>query len=238
MIALVEGTGTKVVEYYYDAWGKLLSKTGTLAGTLGTLNPFRYRGYVYDEETGLYYLRSRYYWAERCRFVNADIVTKENMYSYCYNSPMNYSDSNGETASNITPYGDNANCFAYALRLEYDPRTLQEFDHKPQPGEFSDPANAVNLDSDKWLGRNEFANKVIDRAMCDASVLGMKIEQVKTPNYETTDRSWVIALATSYHSPKWDVYIGFHTIMIIIGGEKKKMELGHISLEITQSCTF
>lgn len=38
----------------------LISKTGSLAATIGTLNPFRYRGYVYDEETGLYYLRSRY----------------------------------------------------------------------------------------------------------------------------------------------------------------------------------
>ena len=37
------------------------------------MQPFRYRGYVFDEETGLYYLRSRYYNAERCRFVNADI---------------------------------------------------------------------------------------------------------------------------------------------------------------------
>ena len=47
--------------------------TGELAETLGKVQPFRYRGYVFDEETGLYYLRSRYYNAERCRFLNADI---------------------------------------------------------------------------------------------------------------------------------------------------------------------
>ena len=61
IVAIVDGGGNQVVEYTYDAWGRPLSKTGTKADTLGTLNPFRYRGYVYDEETGLYYLRSRYY---------------------------------------------------------------------------------------------------------------------------------------------------------------------------------
>ena len=61
VIALIDSNGKKVVEYKYDAWGRMLSKTGTMTSTLGTLNPFRYRGYVYDEETGLYYLRSRYY---------------------------------------------------------------------------------------------------------------------------------------------------------------------------------
>lgn len=48
-----------MVEYKYDAWGKLLQTAGTLASTLGKLNPLRYRGYVYDEESGLYYLRYR-----------------------------------------------------------------------------------------------------------------------------------------------------------------------------------
>ncbi len=43
--------------YYYDAWGKILASTGELA----ELNPLRYRGYVYDQETGFYYLQSRYY---------------------------------------------------------------------------------------------------------------------------------------------------------------------------------
>ena len=61
-----------MVSYTYDAWGKMISKTGTLATTLGTLQPFRYRGYIFDEETGLYYLRSRYYNPNLCRFINAD----------------------------------------------------------------------------------------------------------------------------------------------------------------------
>ena len=55
VVALLDSTGTVVVSYVYDAWGRPISKTGTLANTLGTVQPFRYRGYVYDEETELYY---------------------------------------------------------------------------------------------------------------------------------------------------------------------------------------
>ena len=68
VVALVDTSGTKVVEYTYDAWGKPIDKTGSHASTLGTVQPFRYRGYVFDEETGLHYLRSRYYRAIRGRF--------------------------------------------------------------------------------------------------------------------------------------------------------------------------
>ena len=59
IVAILNSSGTAVVQYTYDAWGKVLSITGSMASTLGTLNPLRYRGYVYDQETGLYYLRSR-----------------------------------------------------------------------------------------------------------------------------------------------------------------------------------
>ncbi len=73
VIAILDADGNVVVSYMYDAWGAPLWCTGELAETLGKVQPFRYRGYVFDEETGLYYLRSRYYNAERCRFLNADI---------------------------------------------------------------------------------------------------------------------------------------------------------------------
>ena len=49
IVAIVDAAGNLVVEYKYDAWGKLLSATGTLAATRGKWNPFRYRGYVYDD---------------------------------------------------------------------------------------------------------------------------------------------------------------------------------------------
>ena len=61
-----------MLEYTYDTWSDLLTKTGTLAATLGTPNPFRWRSYVYDEETYRYYLRSQYYSPPWGRFLNVD----------------------------------------------------------------------------------------------------------------------------------------------------------------------
>ena len=62
---------------------------------MGTVQPFRYRGYVYDVETGLYYLRSRYYNPERSRFINADARIKGNLFSYCENRPCIRTDPSG-----------------------------------------------------------------------------------------------------------------------------------------------
>ena len=64
IVKLIDGSGATVVEYLYDTWGKLLEITGTLKDTVGTNQPFRYRGYVYDNETVWYYLKSRYYNSE------------------------------------------------------------------------------------------------------------------------------------------------------------------------------
>ncbi len=95
VVALVDGMGAKVVEYGYDAWGKPISKTGTMAATLGTVQPFRYRGYVFDEETGDYYLRNRYYRAEWGRFLNADSHVSNCLYKYSLNNPIRYTDTSG-----------------------------------------------------------------------------------------------------------------------------------------------
>ena len=101
-------SGTSVVEYRYDPWGKILSITGSMATTLGTLNPLTYRGYVYDHETGLYYLQSRYYNPEWGRFLNADALVAtgqgilgNNMFAYCLNNPINYIDVCGNTSEAV-----------------------------------------------------------------------------------------------------------------------------------------
>ena len=91
-----------VVSYTYDPYGKPLTTTGSLASTLGADNPLRYRGYVFDSETGMYYLQSRYYDPATCRFINADSyastgqgILGHNMFAYCLNSPVNLQDSSG-----------------------------------------------------------------------------------------------------------------------------------------------
>ena len=95
IIRLIDGDNNTIVEYAYDSWGTPLSTTGTLASTLGAQNPFRYRGYVYDEETGLYYLQSRYYDPTTGRFISADTllstgqgVLGHNAYAYCSDNPI------------------------------------------------------------------------------------------------------------------------------------------------------
>lgn len=104
IVAILDSTGTAVIQYKYDAWSKPISKTGSMAGTLGTVQPFRYRGYVYDEEIGLYYLETRFYSAYHCRFINSDlvyylgqdhIIGTFNLFIYCCNNPTILKDSSG-----------------------------------------------------------------------------------------------------------------------------------------------
>ena len=102
VIAILDAAGNVVVSYVYDAWGAPIGKSGSMAETLGKVQPFRYRGYVYDEETGLYYLRSRYYNPEVSRFLNADNYPVRNRFEYADNSPICNVDYFGnETASAI-----------------------------------------------------------------------------------------------------------------------------------------
>ena len=66
ILGIINSSGNIVVKYIYDAYGKLLSTTGTLASTIGIYNPFKYKGYYYDVETQLFYCNSRYYSPELC----------------------------------------------------------------------------------------------------------------------------------------------------------------------------
>ena len=106
---IVNNSGTVVAAYTYDTWGKLISiKNGS--GTditnnttsIGYINPIRYRGYYYDNETGFYYLQSRYYDPAMGRFINADSQLNIedgsigcNLFAYCENDPVNLFDSSG-----------------------------------------------------------------------------------------------------------------------------------------------
>ena len=101
IVALLNGAGNVVVSYVYDAWGAPIGKSGSMAETLGSVQPFRYRGYVFDEETGLYYLRSRYYNSELGRFLNADTIYYCNLFCYCKNSPTRRFDANGKEDEDV-----------------------------------------------------------------------------------------------------------------------------------------
>ena len=95
---MVTAGGTVVASYAYDAWGKVLTATGSMA----EVNPIRYRGYYYDAEIGMYYLQSRYYDPAVKRFISADGMVSTgvglvgyNMFSYCNNTPVMFEDTGG-----------------------------------------------------------------------------------------------------------------------------------------------
>jgi RHS repeat-associated protein len=105
VVGLIDGTGTQVVAYTYDAYGNILSTTGTLKDTVGKLNPYRYRSYRFDSETNLYYLQARYYNPDWGRFVSSDTVVGQegllnshNMFIYCMNNPVMLTDPSGNFA--------------------------------------------------------------------------------------------------------------------------------------------
>ena len=97
VMRVVNASGTVVASYDYDPYGKVLSATGTLAN----VNPLRYRAYVYDQETGLYYVSGRYYDPEIGRWINADALVDQssvlgyNLFAYCCNNPVNMADTTG-----------------------------------------------------------------------------------------------------------------------------------------------
>lgn len=109
---IITDEGFLAARYTYDDWGNCISiESGYALNDVANLNPFRYRGYYYDNDTGLYYLQSRYYAPEIGRFINADDVNfiglsksevSYNAFAYCENEPMNNKDYYGYAAKDIT----------------------------------------------------------------------------------------------------------------------------------------
>ena len=104
VIAIVDEDVETVAKYSYDAWGVCTVVRDTSECAIATINPYRYRGYYYDDEIGMYYLQSRYYNPVVGRFINADDAeylgtcrkfVDSNLFAYCSNTPANAIDSSG-----------------------------------------------------------------------------------------------------------------------------------------------
>ena len=108
IIGIIDSSGEKIVSYYYDSWGNILSIKDnedneiTDDNHIGIINPFRYRSYYYDKETNLYYLNTRYYNPKWGRFISPDTfigsnqdMLSNNLYLYVSNNPINNIDDMG-----------------------------------------------------------------------------------------------------------------------------------------------
>lgn len=109
IVGITDADGKLLAKYFYDEWGKLSNietaeENNEEQLSIAEINPLRYRGYYYDSETGMYYIQSRYYDPDLCRFISADdfenLSTNKkqltNTYLYCFNNPIMYIDYNGE----------------------------------------------------------------------------------------------------------------------------------------------
>lgn len=116
IVGITDAGGELIAEYFYDEWGKLLGITTSQENNaeqlaVAEINPLRYRGYYYDNETGYYYLQSRYYDPGLGRFISADdfsyIDASEkssiNAYAYCANNPVNFVDPSGHVGEALLP---------------------------------------------------------------------------------------------------------------------------------------
>ena len=104
IIGIIDSSNNIVVKYYYDAYGRVIKSIDTSGINLSSINPFRYRSYYQDNETGWYYLNSRYYNPLTNRFITMDqieflgasgSVLSYNLYSYCYGNPITQADDDG-----------------------------------------------------------------------------------------------------------------------------------------------
>lgn len=115
IIGILNNNLEQIVSYNYDSWGKLISIKDQQGNDItndvnhiGYKNPYRYRSYRYDTETGLYYLQNRYYNPEWGRFISTDVllstgtgILEHNMYAYCDNNPVMNIDTTGNLSISI-----------------------------------------------------------------------------------------------------------------------------------------
>ena len=122
IVKILDEDGQEKADYVYNAWGDIISQSDD---ELSSINPLRYRGYVYDEDTTMYYLQTRYYDPTTGRFINADgtafigssgTAIGDNIYTYCENDPVNRSDAEGTCYFDIK---DNIKHFNSEYRLDF-----------------------------------------------------------------------------------------------------------------------
>ena len=172
VVALVDGNKAVVAKYIYDAWGdhKVLDAAGTENTSddfIGNINPIRYRGYYYDTETNLYYLINRYYDSETGRFISPDYIGYAlmniadidglNLYAYCLNNPVIYSDPEGTIVGSALAFGVIGLMALFGLFVVYEVETTYhpiENAYNGLTDAVSDAINSVDTSNDINIGRD------------------------------------------------------------------------------------
>ena len=174
VMAILDDSGNYCAVYEYDAWGNVLYASDCNDCIIAEYNPLLYRGYIYDWETGLYYLQSRYYDPEIGRFINADAYAAtgqgfvgNNMFAYCNNSPVIFKDPSGTRLVIDTPATD----FAYLREVKgsiYRPSlsgtsVMSAANSLPRTGEPGSTQTLLNPDGTpkqkRWYGPDGNADR-------------------------------------------------------------------------------
>lgn len=150
VVRIFDSNGNFVSEYFYDAWGNIVSTSGNQE--IADANPLRYRGYYYDNESGLYYLQSRYYDSFIGRFLNADdnetiFYNAYNLFLYCNNNPVNRIDYNGYWYYTLSGY------YKDKLSKCYNANMQESF-----KSNYKKLENRYNKNKKLWNGYNYFIN--------------------------------------------------------------------------------
>lgn len=172
VVGIYNGSGNLVASYTYDVWGALLAIHSDYHAELALFNPLLYRGYYYDFETGFYYLQSHYYDPTVGRFINADgeigandDILSYNLFAYCSNNPVNYSDPTGQAREWV------------ALGFSYDgsPRDFWRLEHGYPPYAY-----------EQWLATG--GKKQINRSKTEGGVTKTVKSATYVPAEKTKDQ--------------------------------------------------
>jgi len=213
VVAILDAAGSAVAGYTYDAWGNC---TVTGVSSIAELNPLRYRGYVYDTETELYYLQSRYYDPEVGRFINADglVATSQgfagnNIFAYCGNNPVNRKDPTGQSWIAMLVVAVVAVCAVAISGCSKQPTSdvgaAQPYVDMPGRNNINDPncygyavGIDVNLQPGQISGREPSDYSNVDdvgaSVEADLKKLGYSVRPLDTPNDKVYENEFKIAL--------------------------------------------
>ena len=224
---LVDSNGNQVAAYTYDPYGKILSAYGSMA----EINPLRYRGYYYDSETGFYYLQSRYYDPNTCRFINADSYASTgqsylgyNMFAYCNNDPVNNADPTGEFLISLVamivisaactvslsgcspqPTSDVGAAQPYvAMPGSDDPMSPNCYAYAIGSPINEQPGGASGRTPTKWNDVNDVGESV----EADLIAKGYTVREISGPNEKVYDDEFKIALRVGTQPYAFNPYTG------------------------------